>query len=271
LGFARFHSLLRSNRGGTPRANYTLAGTVAYQDRSFSVIPDHALGLSGVRGKVFLDRDGDGELGPDEAPAPFVEVTAGHQRGQTDERGEYRIWGVSPYEPIVVQMDTVRSFVPDWAPARTSVVLRTVPNLYRDVDIPLALTKEILGAVSAGPGVLTVGGVTLHLENLTTGDVEEVLTFSDGTFYVPRIRVGRYRLRPSPASLEALDAVASPDFLEFRVDADEERPFLELPPLRLERRVPGDWPEYGPGNGNGPAALVDEWARQTRPGRSGGG
>ena len=236
MGFGRFHSLLRTNRDGTTRGNYALAGTVAYEDRGLSAIPDHAVGLSGIRGRVFYDRDGDGVLGPGDTPASSVDVVAGHQRTRTDDDGKYRVWGVSPYEPVVVQMDTVRSFIPDWAPARPRVVLRAVPNLYREVDIPLVRTSELLGSVWAGPGVLTAAGVTLEIENLATGDVERVLTFSDGTFYVPRMRVGRYRLRPSPESLEALDAAADPAVLEFTVGAADQSPFLELAPLRLERR-----------------------------------
>jgi hypothetical protein len=237
LGFGRFHSLVRSNPSGRTRGNYSLAGTVAYEDRGLSALPGYAVGLSGIRGRVFYDRDGDGILGPHDTPAPSVEILAGHQRSRTDEDGEYRVWGVSPYEPVVVQMDTVRSFVPDWAPARPRMVLRAVPNLYREVDIPLVRTREVLGSVAAGPGVLTAAGVTLQIENLTTGDEERVLTFSDGTFYVPRMRVGRYRLRPSPESLEALDAAADPAVLEFTIDASDESPFLELTPVRLERRT----------------------------------
>ncbi len=236
MGFGRFHSLLRTNRDGTTRGNYTMAGTVAYEDRGLSAIPDHAVGLSGIRGRVFYDRDGDGVLGPDDTPAPSVDIVAGHHRARTDEDGVYRVWGVSPYDPVVVQMDTVRSFIPDWAPARPRVVLRAVPNLYREVDIPLVRTRELLGSVQAGPGVLTAAGVTLEIENLATGNVERVLTFSDGTFYVPRMRVGLYRLTPSSQSLEALDAVAVPSSVDFAMGAADVGHFLELAPVRLERR-----------------------------------
>lgn len=245
LGFGRLQTRVRTREDGSARGTYTLSGTLAYDQDGLSAIPDHTVGLSGVRGTVFFDRNDNGVFDDGEDPAAGIHLWAGSQRGETDEDGEYRIWGVVPYEPIAVQIDTVRTFFPDWAPQQRRVILRAVPNLYQEVDIPLAPTKELIGSITAEDGIPTVGGLTLELLDLESGNVQTLLTFADGTFYFQRLQTGSYRLKPADSSLRALGVRAVPDHLDFEVLGGDENPFLELPPIHLERAGPPGWQTGG--------------------------
>jgi hypothetical protein len=64
---------------------------------------------------------------------------------------------------------------------------------------------------------------------------QRVLTFSDGTFYIGRIRPGQYQARVSESSLRALGARASPAVTTFTVPAAGTDPLVEIPAIRLVR------------------------------------
>jgi hypothetical protein len=164
-------------------------------------------GLAGIEGRVFHDLSGDGAYGPGDAPVASIPVIAGGRRVVTDEDGRFRVWGVRPYEISTISIDSARIADPSWIASDPAYFVRPVPNVYTRVDIPLVRTREIFGEVVTGDGMPSPGGVTILI--LTVDDEEEVLrvrTFSDGSFYVPRIRPGTYRIRVAESSLRALGA-----------------------------------------------------------------
>lgn len=240
--WGRFQGVASASGDEVLRAGYTLDGGLALDPRSpGSPVPagSFGIGFAGVRGHVFYDYDGDGRFGAGDEPAADIQVRVAGRTGRTDARGMYQIWAVPPYDPVAVSVDTVASFLPTWAPSTSRHVLRPVPHVFNDADFPLVRTRELIGEVVAGPGVLTSGGVTLELVHLDTGERREVLTFEDGQFYVSRLQVGGYELRVAPASLRALGARAVPGTVRFRVEGRGEDPFVEVETVRLERAEAG--------------------------------
>ena len=87
--------------------------------------------------------------------------------------------------------------------------------------------------VVADSGVATAGGVTLFLHSSASPDSQRILTYSDGGFYMSRLRPGTYWLRVSHAALEALGAKSHPDSALFTISTSDPEPVLELPPIHL--------------------------------------
>jgi hypothetical protein len=101
------------------------------------------------------------------------------------------------------------------------------------VDLALAPTRELAGALVPERGVATASGITVEILGEDGSVSQRVVTFSDGTFYIGRIRPGRYQVRVSESSLRALGARATP--APFTVPASGTNPLVEIPAIRLVR------------------------------------
>lgn len=218
------------------RGGYSFDGGIAL-DPTGPVDPTPAasfgVGFAGVRGRVFYDYDADGRFGEGDEPAAGIQVRAAGRPGRTDRSGRYHIWAVPPYDPISVSIDTVASFLPTWMPGDSRAVLRPVPHVFNEANFPLVRTRELIGELVPEAGVPTAGGVTLEIVQIGSGELREAITFSDGQFYVGRLRAGTYELRVAARSLEALGARAEPAQLRFSVSARGDDPFVEVPAIRL--------------------------------------
>lgn len=142
-----------------------------------------------------------------------------------------------------MQADTLNFADPDWTPLRPATLLRPTPHLYNRADIPLVATRELSGTVVAAAGVATAGGV--QLEILLDGDTAATATtrtFSDGTFYLSRLRPGRYAVRVADSSLRALRACALPAHQVWVVDPADGSAPAELLPFQLLARNGSDAP-----------------------------
>lgn len=208
-------------------------GSVAYDEQAgLMPLPFQSLGRAGVRGVVFLDRNGNGVRDGGEPPAPAVDVLIRGERFTTDSSGAYRSWELLPYDAVAVAVDSL-SVDPSWVPAPRSVQLRPSPNLFNPVDLPLRRTREVSGRVEipAQPE-RALGGVRLEIRDDAGTLIATPRTFTDGVFYVQRLAPGRYTVAVAASSLDAL-GVRGTGPQGFDLTPDTEEP-LELPPLRLE-------------------------------------
>jgi hypothetical protein len=137
-----------------------------------------------------------------------------------------------PYEGISVAIDSL-SLDPEWAPVEREVLVRPSPNLFSDVAVGVHRTRELSGRVVAGlpPDALRpLGGARVEVVDGEGRLVAEERTFSDGEFYIARLRPGRYvvRVRSTLAGLEAAERV-----VEIPVTGEGE---IVMPPLVLTGR-----------------------------------
>jgi hypothetical protein len=226
-----------SSPNGVASSSFMVSGSTAFtHDGSVTTHASARTGYAGLRGTVFIDRDDDGVFSGGDEPVSDAHLVVGAFHTATDENGRFRVWGLQPYEPVPIAIDSARTPDPSLTTSRSGMVVRPAPNMARRLDIPLVQTSELIGTLSAAPEVATVAGISLDITNLDSGTVTTAVTFSDGFYYVSRLRPGRYRIAVSSASLEAVGALSSPDALEFSVPASGEEPVVELPPIHLERR-----------------------------------
>jgi hypothetical protein len=101
---------------------------------------------------------------------------------------------------------------PLWRPAYNSVSVETGPNRFRNVDIPIVPAGVIEGRVvrQTVDSVVPVAGVRLLLRRLGSGQTVQLVSFSDGGFYLIGVKPGRYELSVDPAVLAKLQLSARP-------------------------------------------------------------
>lgn len=198
------------------------------------LLPFESLGRAGISGFVFHDLDGDGVASQADAPAAGVTVLVGSHRVVTDETGAYRAWHVEPYESIAIAADSL-SIGTGWMPAPVNRVVRPSPNLYTPVDLPLVRTRELSGSVRIDGEIRGAGGLTIQIRTPDGQLAAETRTFSDGEFYLPRLRPGTYNARIAASSLAALGATAAPDAIAFVVPAGIDDAPVVLPDFVLRR------------------------------------
>lgn len=211
-----------------------LGGTAIYDPRHGLTQSDRfGINTGGVTGRVYLDEDANGRFSDGDQPAEGVRVVSDAGAVRTGADGRYRLWGLLPYEPTRLAIDTLQGIDLAYAPARSELRLRPTPNVFTPVDIPLVRTRELVGRVE-GWLEMPLGGIGLELRDEATGRVRSAVTFSDGEFYVSRIPPGRYTWRLAPSALKALQAeVVSP--LPILVVDGSTPEVIEMPPIVLAR------------------------------------
>lgn len=218
LGFGRATARAVSTAGGQHSAMGILTGVTTFDPTwGFRSMAYGGIGAAGVGGVVFYDYDGDGLFGAADSAAANVVVVVGGQRQTSDSEGRYAIWNVLPYEIVDVTIDTIRSIAPDWMPLTPRRLIRATPHRYNRVDVPLIRTRELSGRIVAGAGIWTVGGIGLVIRDPRTNTELGALTFSDGEYYLSRMRPGSYDLAVTASALEALGARAEPASVRFTV------------------------------------------------------
>lgn len=196
-------------------------------------VPWGGLGLAGVEGRVFYDRDGDGAFSAGDEPVAAADVRVGATRVRTRAQGRFDTWTVLPYEPVEVQVDTTTLPDPSWVPARAALWVRPAPHLYTTLDFPLVPTREMAGVVIADEGVRTAAGVAVEIRRVGDAEPVRALTFSDGEFYLGRVRPGEYEVSVAPAALQALGARAEPEVQRVIVSAEGTARIVHVLPIVL--------------------------------------
>jgi hypothetical protein len=226
-----------SSASGVASSSFMMSTSTAFtHDGSVAFHPSARTGYAGLYGTVFIDRDGDGVFSDGDDVVSDAHLAVGAFRTATDIDGEYRVWGMQPYESVEVAIDSARTPDPSLTTSQAGIVVRPAPNVARRLDIALVQTSELIGTITAEPAVPTIAGVSLDITNLDTGDVTSTVTFSDGLFYVSRLRPGRYRIAVSHASLDAIGSNASPAARDFTISTTGDEPVIELEPIHLSRR-----------------------------------
>jgi hypothetical protein len=220
---------------GPATANQFVQGSLLYDrgNRQVGFAAGPSVERAGVSGRVFLDRNGDGRWQADEDLLTDVRVIAGYTSVETDESGRYRIWDLPAFEPTLVTVDSTSLASPLWIPTYGSVSIETAPNRFRTLDIPIVPGGVIEGRlVRASPdGWAPVAGVRLTLVRRGSLDVRELVTFSDGGFYLLGVKPGDYDLTAGEDVLKRLGL--SGESLSFTVPASADGATVDGLELRL--------------------------------------
>jgi hypothetical protein len=94
-----------------------------------------------------LDGNGNGKRDEGEYVLPDVQVTVGLYGQRTDARGQFRLWPLSAFDPVVAAVDTTSLPSPLWLPAFSGIELNPLPNRFTTLDIPVLPGGLIEGRV----------------------------------------------------------------------------------------------------------------------------
>jgi hypothetical protein len=220
---------------GPATGNQFVQGSLLYDrgNRQVGFAAGPSVERAGVSGRVFLDQNGDGRWQDDEDLLTDVTIIAGYTSVKSDEAGRYRIWDLPAFEPTLVTVDSASLASPLWIPTYGSVSIETAPNRFRSLDIPIVPGGVIEGRlVRASPdGWAPVAGVKLTLVRRGTREARELVTFSDGGFYLLGVKPGDYELTAEAAVLKRLGLEG--ESLSFAVPASAEGATVEGLELRL--------------------------------------
>ena len=208
----RAYTTIERPATGDVRATQFVQGSLLY-DRAYQTVAANAgpsINQAGVSGRAFLDLNDNGSYDRNEYVLPDVGVTVGIFSQRTNRRGEFRVWQLPAYEPMLASIDTTTLASPLWLPSYGAIGFETQPNRYMTLNIPVLAGGVIDGSVvrSSPEGDLPVPGVTVILRHLKTGRVRTLTTFSDGTFYALSIRPGEWEAQVDPRAVERFGRTA---------------------------------------------------------------
>lgn len=221
---------------GDPLVSQFIQGSVLYDParRQVSLAAGPSLERAGISGRVFLDTNGDGKWQSGEQTIGGVRVRAGFVTALSDSSGQYRIWDLPAFEPVLVAVDSTTLESPLWIPAYGSMSVETGPNRFRRVDIPIVPGGVIEGRVARRTmdSTVAVAGARLLLRRHGSSQTAHLVTFSDGGFYLIGVKPGEYELSVDPLLLERLGLSAWP--VAFSVPASPDGATVDGLELRLE-------------------------------------
>ena len=210
----RAYTTVDRNPVGSYTASQYVSGSVLYDGSSRSVgfNAGPSVQQGGVSGTVFMDANANGRRDEGELVLPDVQVTVGLYSQKTNQRGQYRLWPLSPYDPVIAGVDTTTLASPLWLPEFSGIALRPRPNRYTALDIPVMSGGIVEGRVTrtTATGSQGLAGATLVLRHQATGRERRVTTFTDGSFYVMGLRPGDWLLQVDPGQLSSLRATSEP-------------------------------------------------------------
>jgi hypothetical protein len=209
-------------------------GSVAFDPRSGLVRLGDAssLGRAGITGKMFRDDNANGRQDLGEPGIAGIPVRVGGWLAETDSSGSFSAWGLLPFEPVRIDVDSLSFDNPQFMLPAPVIVVRPAPNSFGTVNVPVLVGAEISGYVVLDD--VALGGIPVVLRELNTGAEFTTVTFADGVFYRSSIPPGEYEVTLPEAVLERLGALAPPLSILVPPGAGEKR-YSDLH-LRLERR-----------------------------------
>lgn len=207
-------SSVRASRAiGEPETRMDLAmgGSAVWEPASgrllFSAAP--AVDRAGIAGKAFLDVNANGRRDEHEPPVVGARIVTAGRALVTDRDGRFLLWGLQPYEPVRLQVDTASLSGPLWMPDRPALVVMPEPGRLVDVELPIIESVVLEGRLEmeTGRAVALLHQISLLLCAESGSGCQRIEPFSDGAFYVMGLRPGRYRLAADRAALVDLGLV----------------------------------------------------------------
>jgi hypothetical protein len=238
LASVRSTSLVTAQAGqGPARLDQSIAGSVVWSrgGSALALSSEPSLDRGGVGGQVFLDLNGNARRDAEEPSLPGTRLLVGNRWVTADSAGRYQVWGVSPYEEILIATDTTSLKSPWWMPRFAAQAVTPTPNLVRSADVPIDIAGVIEGSlVLDGATSRSLGRpLPIVLTETGTGTRTIVESFTDGSFYRMGLRPGRYEATIEGKVLAPVGLLADTLRFELRPGHSPAEPGPVLSGLRL--------------------------------------
>lgn len=212
LGATRQGFRTHVNSTDPPTTEWNLDATLA-RDHAFHwrTISPLQSGGTGIQGRLYQDRNGNGNYDPEDSPVSDLTLWIDGRRVQTDAQGRYQTWGLSPYLPLLIRIDTTSLWSRQITSATGQTLLRPAPSSFTTLDFPLTQAREVIGNVSAVFSA-DVAGIPFLIKTsrLRHGPPISGTTYRDGGIYLPALPVGNYTLTLDPEVLQQRGFATAP-------------------------------------------------------------
>lgn len=244
LDVVRSTSMISASAAEPARLDQSVGGSVVWSSgRSAPVFSSEpSLDRGGVGGRVFIDLNADGRRQSDEPGAPGTRLLVGNRWVTAGVDGRYQVWGVSPWEEMLVSVDTASLASPWWTPGFPAAAVMPTPNLVRSMDVPIVIGGVVEGSLMLDEpsSRLLERPLPIVLTHQVSGARTVVQSFSDGSFYRMGLRPGRYEATVEDSVISHLVLRADTARFELRAGRSANEPGATVSDLRifLRRREP---------------------------------
>lgn len=224
-------------------------GTVTRTSASGSIWMDAAEGTTLVRGsgstgrggltiRPYLDIDNDGERDGDEPllPNTSLSINGGIVTGSWGD-SLIRIIDLQPFVPYLLTVSEIGFENLNWRPRYATWRVRTLPNVFETIDIPIIITGEVEGMVVKGVDAEERGlsGMRVFFRGSDGEIVASVLTEQGGGFLYIGLPPGEYTAELDGDQLAGLRLRCDTPLVPVTIRATPEGDLVEGLVFRVQR------------------------------------
>ncbi|MDP4199904.1 MAG: hypothetical protein Q8922_12085 [Bacteroidota bacterium] len=229
---------LQSTYGtGSPlSAGTTMQGSVVLDPGAGNILFENhsAVRTGGVTIEPFLDQNNNGRRDAGEPIVKKVEIEA---PGTVDNQKDWslRIMDLEPYVPYYFKTSMKAVESASFVSKYESFEITPPANGFARVQLPILSVGQIEGYVSMAKstGQKPMGGVRIKIQHADANDTsmvmptEDLLTYSNGEYFYLGLMPGKYRVSLDPKQLELLHGVATPPYIEFKIENKDDGDLIE--------------------------------------------
>ena len=200
-------------------------GSLMLDDNTGYVLASNRTAMSRAALTVvpFLDLNRNGLKDPMEPGVPGLKLKnlSGSVTYNEDET-ILRITELQPYIDYLLELDPVSLDNIAWKISKPKILVKTQPNHFKEVLVPVEVMGEVGGMVYFKNGSSTrgQGRILINIINERAEKIAELLTEADGYFSYLGLPPGKYTAEVDSQQLENLNYVASPVKAEFEIEVD---------------------------------------------------
>lgn len=180
------------------------------------------VGKGGIALYPFLDLNCNGHRDSDEPKASGLNVHINGGRIDVSEKDStIRIFDLEPYTRYIITLDGTNFDNIAWQMRKKTISVSIDPNMFRLIEVPIAVVGEGAGTVyfDAGDGKKGQGRIIMNFYRNDSIQVAHTLTESDGYFSYLGLAPGNYIVKVDPAQLNKLHWKSSPSSIPFTISA----------------------------------------------------
>lgn len=167
-----------------------------------------------ARVRTFLDTDGDGRQGPGETAVADIGFRAqtGGATVRTDATGHALLTDLPARRPVTIRLQEQTLENPFWIAAVPAQQIQASPGRVATLAFPIVPSVEIDGTVwlRRDSGRMPAKGMRLQLSSSDGRLIREIVSGSDGAYFIDRLPPGVYRLGIDPAQAARLRLSVDP-------------------------------------------------------------
>lgn len=184
-----------------------------------------------IKGKVFMDRNGNGVYDNGDTPLEGVEVTLEGRRFKSDKQGNYTADGIGSGNIVVLDVDR-KSIDPMMKPTKGPVKIKTNNSSVINIDIPIEVVSMITGNIWNASNfterefIQNISMTTIRLEK--DGKLyKEIDPEFDGLFFFEDIPPGDYTIKFLYLGQDSIEFSQSEIPLKIKLSNPDEGEYFE--------------------------------------------